>query len=236
MDLASRSGVQRTRANFEIFIQKKRERRMVSCRSFLIALALVIGLGAVDGRASQKSPLDRTLIVGTKEAPPFAMKDSAGAWTGISIQLWRLLAADLNLRFEFRELDLQGLLDGVKGGSLDAAVAALTITPEREQTFDFTHPFYTTGLGIAYAPKHRNPWLSVLKRFLSLAFLKVVAGLSFLLLGVGILVWWFERRRNPGQFGGRSGKGIGAGLPLSSYRASRRQSLPLLPSPSWSLQ
>jgi ABC-type amino acid transport substrate-binding protein len=185
---------------------------MVSCRSFLIALALVIGLGAVDGRASQKSPLDRTLIVGTKEAPPFAMKDSAGAWTGISIQLWRLLAADLNLRFEFRELDLQGLLDGVKGGSLDAAVAALTITPEREQTFDFTHPFYTTGLGIAYAPKHRNPWLSVLKRFLSLAFLKVVAGLSFLLLGVGILVWWFERRRNPGQFGGRSGKGIGAGF------------------------
>jgi ABC-type amino acid transport substrate-binding protein len=47
---------------------------------------------------------------------------------------------------------------------------------------------------------------------LSLAFLKVVAGLSFLLLGVGILVWWFERRRNPGQFGGRSGKGIGAGF------------------------
>ncbi len=185
---------------------------MVFCRSFLIALALVIGLAAVNGRASERSPKDRTLIVGTKEAPPFAMKDSAGAWTGISIELWRQLAADLNLRFEFRELDLQGLLDGVKGGSLDAAVAALTITPEREQIFDFTHPFYTTGLGIAYAPQHKKPWLAVFKRFLSYAFLKVIVGLSLLLLIVGMLVWWFERKKNPGQFGGGGGKGVAAGF------------------------
>jgi ABC-type amino acid transport substrate-binding protein len=185
---------------------------MVSSRNFLIALALVIGLSALDSGASEKPTPDRMLVVGTKEAPPFAMKDRAGTWSGISIELWRLIAVDLNLKFNFKEFDLQGLLDGVKSGSLDAAVAALTITPEREQIFDFTHPFYTTGLGIAYAPKVRNPWLAVLERFLSLAFLKVVAGLSFLLLVVGILVWWFERRRNPGQFGGRSGKGIGAGF------------------------
>ena len=105
-------------------------------RSFLVAMALVIGLGAADGRAAQNPSLDRTLIVGTKEAPPFAMKDSTGSWTGISIQLWRQLAAELNLDFEFRELDLKGLLDGVKGGSLDAAVAALTITPEREKLLE----------------------------------------------------------------------------------------------------
>ncbi len=181
-------------------------------RSLFVALAFLIGLGAVDGSLAQKPSLDRTLIVGTKEAPPFAMKDSTGSWTGISIQLWRQLAADLNLNFEFRELDLKGLLDGVKDGSLDAAVAALTITPEREQLLDFTHPFYTTGLGIAYAPQHKKPWLAALKKFLSPAFLKVVASLTLLLLVVGILVWWFERKKNPEQFGGDRGKGIGAGF------------------------
>jgi ABC-type amino acid transport substrate-binding protein len=30
-----------------------------------------------------------------------------------------------------------------------AAVAALTITAEREKHFDFSHPFHTRGLGIA---------------------------------------------------------------------------------------
>jgi len=103
-------------------------------------------------------------------------------------------------------------LDGVVNGSLDAVVAALTITMEREQRFDFTHPFYTTGLGIAVASKQRNPWLSTLKRLASPGFIKVAASLALLLFGVGLLVWWFERRKNPQQFGGGAARGIGSGF------------------------
>ncbi|MEX1350472.1 MAG: transporter substrate-binding domain-containing protein, partial [Desulfobacterales bacterium] len=62
----------------------------------------------------------------------------------------------MNLPFEFRELDLQGLLDGVADGSLDIAVAAMSITAEREEICDFSHPYYVTGLGIAIAPKHKT--------------------------------------------------------------------------------
>jgi polar amino acid transport system substrate-binding protein len=75
----------------------------------------------------------RTLIVGTREGPHFAMKNNEGTWTGFSIDLWRQIAAALNLPFEFRELDLQGLLDGVADGSLDIAVAAMSITAKREE-------------------------------------------------------------------------------------------------------
>ena len=32
---------------------------------------------------------NRELVVGTKEAPPFAMKAPDGSWTGLSIDLWR---------------------------------------------------------------------------------------------------------------------------------------------------
>ena len=38
-------------------------------------------------------PLDaRELVVGTKVAPPFAMKAEDGTWRGISIDLWRRVA------------------------------------------------------------------------------------------------------------------------------------------------
>jgi hypothetical protein len=42
----------------------------------------------------------------------------------------------------------------------------------------------------------------------------VVAALSLILLGSSHLIWWFERRQNPGQFlpgylRGLSGKGSG---------------------------
>jgi ABC-type amino acid transport substrate-binding protein len=171
----------------------------------LVLLLAGVALGKPD-------PTSRHLIVGTKEAPPFAIKTIKGDWSGISIDLWRQIAAQLEYPFEFREQPLQGLLDGIVDGSLDVVVAALTITSGREQRFDFTHPFYTTGLGIAAASKQRNPWLSTLKRFASAGFIKVAASLALLLFGVGLLVWWFEKRRNPQQFGGGVARGIGSGF------------------------
>jgi len=185
---------------------------MVILRSILLCVTLLIVL-ASSGLEAQEQPLGhRTFVVGTKEAPPFSMKTEDGSWRGISIDLWNEIASELNLTFGFRELDLAGLLDGVANGNLDVAVAALTITPEREKAFDFTHPFHTTGLGIAVVPKTKSPWIAVMKRFFSLAFLQVLAALSVLLLGVGILVWWFERKRNPRQFGDGTVKGIGSGF------------------------
>jgi hypothetical protein len=40
----------------------------------------------------------------------------------------------------------------------------------------------------------------VAKGFISTAFLKVVATLTLVLLGVGILIWWVEHKKNPQQF------------------------------------
>ena len=175
-----------------------------------LSMSMMLMIGSVN---AQQQPLpQKTLMVGTKEAPPFSMKEPDGNWTGISIDLWRQIAAELNLTYEFRELDLKQLLDGVKNRSLDAAVAALTITSEREKNFDFTHAYYTTGLGIAVASKVRNPWFAVFRRFLSFAFLKVVLTLALVLLAVGFLVWWFERKKNPQQFNGNVARGIGSGF------------------------
>ena len=110
------------------------------------------------------------------------------------------------------DLSLEAETDQCADGTLHAAVAALTITADREKMMDFSHPFYSAGIGIATAAKGGNPWYAVLKRFLSLAFLKIAGALALVLFGVGLLVWLFEKRRNPGQFGGGLIKGIGAGF------------------------
>ena len=178
----------------------------------IVSLIILLMLGIAGVPAAEQALPERKLVVGTKEAPPFSMKTKDGDWTGISIELWRGIAKELKLTFEFRELTLKHLIDDVASGSIDAAVAALTITPEREKMLDFTHSFYSTGLGIAVMAKKGNPWIVVVRRFTSLAFLKVVFALALVLLGVGLLVWWFERRKNPDQFGGNPAKGIGSGF------------------------
>jgi polar amino acid transport system substrate-binding protein len=96
--------------------------------------------------------------VGTKAAPPFAMKAEDGTWRGVSIDLWRCIANQIHLRYRFQETTLKGLTDGVAEGSFDASVAALTVTDARHRMVDFTQPFYSTGLAIAAASDAGISW------------------------------------------------------------------------------
>ncbi|MBU0614392.1 transporter substrate-binding domain-containing protein [Patescibacteria group bacterium] len=152
------------------------------------------------------------ITVGFKQAPPFTIKNDKGEWEGISIELWQEIASELKLSYEINEYSLKDLQTSLKNKSIDVAVAALTITEDREKKYDFTHPFYTTGLGIAVKFKQKSNVFALLARLFSTDFLKVI-GLLVLTIGiVGTLVWVFEREKNQEQFGGKPHHGIGAGF------------------------
>ena len=189
-------------------------------RALLLCSGLLVWSCAV--AQAQTPVVHNPLIVGTKEAPPFSMKDSEGQWTGISIELWQNLAAELKLDYQFKEMDLEDLLSGVQSNSLDAAVAAITVTSERERVMDFTHPFYTTGLGIAVSAPNGTPWLAVIRRVLSWQFLAIIGTLALVLMCVGLLVWLFERRKNSEQFGGKTVHGIGSAFWWSAVTMTTR--------------
>jgi ABC-type amino acid transport substrate-binding protein len=158
--------------------------------------------------AETNTMIGKKVIVGTKPAPPFSYKNEKGVWTGISIDLWRNIANELGLQYELKEFDLKGLLNAVEKKSVDFGVAAITITPARENVFDFSHAFYHTGLGIAVAVKQQSsPILTIAKQVLSFQFLGYLLTLIFTLLCVGFLIWLAERRRNPDQYR-RGVKGI----------------------------
>jgi ABC-type amino acid transport substrate-binding protein len=175
----------------------------VRCR--LIGLVFASLLAGVSLASAQ----ERTLIIGTKEAEPFVLRSPSGALRGISVDLWRSVAADLELEYEYRELELDELLAGLADGSVDVGVAALTVTGARERRFDFTHAYYSSGLRIAIASQPSEGMLGVLARVEFSAFLKALAALFAVVWIAGALVWLFERRRNPEQFGGGLIRGMG---------------------------
>jgi len=172
---------------------------------------LLLMLAVPGSAAPTRTPAGDALSVATRHAPPFAIKQEDGNWHGISIDLWREIAEQMELKYRFREMGLKDMLAAVERGEADAAVAALTITADREKRMDFTHPFLSTGLGIAVPLDAGGGWLAVTERFVSGAFLRVMAVLLGLLLAVGVFVWLLERRRNE-QFGGTPAQGIGSGL------------------------
>lgn len=160
----------------------------------------LLGLAAALATTAWGQSSGRPLVVGTKAAEPFVIRDADGSWRGISIELWQRLATDLGLTYEIRERPLQELISGAADGTLDVAVAAITATAEREERVDFSHPFYSTGLGIAVRSQPAGGWVLV-RRVFSGAFVGAIALLTAVLLAVGVVVWLLERRGNPSQFG-----------------------------------
>lgn len=196
----------------------------------LVAKWTIIALAAIlagpplfqSAQAQPVSPETRELVVGTKEAPPFAMKSDDGAWSGISIDLWRRIADEKKWRYRIEEEQtVQGLLDGVTNGKFDVAVAALTVTAAREKVLDFTSAFYSTGLGIAVMDGGPPSWMPVITALTSFGFAQAVLALIGLALLVGLIVWFFERRHNE-EFGGSLARGLSSSVWWTTVAMTQR--------------
>jgi len=86
----------------------------IGYRNSLVAVAVAV-LAAVllfAGVANSQEPahapkVARTrLVVGLIESPPFCVRSEDGSWSGISVELWQGIAADLGIDTEFRETTL----------------------------------------------------------------------------------------------------------------------------------
>ncbi len=178
-----------------------------------LALALALALAAPP-EAAEPAPAPtpaRPLVVGVTNTPPFVVGEAGERWTGTAMDLWRNLADELHLNYTLEPRDIDGLLRGLEDGSLDAAVAAITVTAEREQRVDFTHPFFTTGLAVAVAHRPPETWFDIFLAVFSVAFFRMILTFAAMQLVIGALMWLLERGHNP-NFPQRPGPGLLAGL------------------------
>jgi len=181
----------------------------VKVAGFRVSLAFV--LASLPSLALANSPTAaEPLIVATHDAPPFVMATSDG-FRGVTVELVRRISEELGFAYRFQAMGLTETLDAVAAGKAAAAAGALTITAEREERVDFTHPFLTSGLGVAVPARDAITSVTALRRIASEPFLHTLAVLLGLLTLLGGLMWLSERRHNT-QFPAHPLHGIGAGL------------------------
>ena len=171
------------------------------CKAIPLCLYAVLGfavtLSSLAGNAAEGADAKERafLHVGTMHSPPFSIRQSDGSWGGISIDLWRKIADELEVHYQIEERSLSDLISGVASGEVDVAVAALTITESREKLLDFTHPIHSTGLAIAAKPgKSGNVWFSVFQQLFTWQFIQMVGALVLMLLVVGFVIWLVEHK------------------------------------------
>ncbi|MCH8568877.1 MAG: transporter substrate-binding domain-containing protein [Balneolales bacterium] len=187
----------------------------IFCVSLLLTLGSAlfppVSVFATESGLSVSSSTNEQIVVGTRIAPPFVIQDDDGTLHGLSVSLWKHIAGEMDLDYRFELMEITEMIEAATNGDVFASVSALTITAEREEVVDFSHPFFVSGYGIAVNYVPQGIWQAFLAIF-STDFLYVTGLLVLVLLFWGALVWYFEHKNNPDEFGGSTAEGIGSGF------------------------
>jgi len=169
-------------------------------RSLVLMLVVTLA-GLMAPAAAQSPPGEGTVRVATRVVPPLVIEGS-GKLSGFSIELWNSIAERLALKSEFVAYpDVKSLLDAVRAGHADTAIAAISITAEREREFEFSLPMLDAGLQILVRSDGvgtDNPLSGLLRVLLSKTLLLWLSIAAVLVIVPAHLLWLIERGHKDG--------------------------------------
>jgi polar amino acid transport system substrate-binding protein len=143
------------------------------------------------------TPTSGELRVATRLLPPFAMENN-GSYTGFSMELWQKIAAELGKTSKIVVYPtLPEVLSAVQDKKVDAAIAAISITAEREQKLDFSYPMFNAGLQILVRTPQKSGFVpNLLRDLFSPVFLQLF-GIALAMVVVAAHVVWLLERNHP---------------------------------------
>lgn len=157
---------------------------------------------------SSKAPFK----VGTSEIEPFVSLEDETPY-GYDIELWTKIADDLDIQTQWVPYgSFAEMMDDLAEGELDAAVAGISITAEREAgDFDFSYPTYRSGLQLMMRSPNNTLWGTITHSVFSWNVWRPLLLVMATSAGVGALIWLFEHKHND-HFSQNPINGIGQGI------------------------
>jgi polar amino acid transport system substrate-binding protein len=110
---------------------------------------------------------DQQMITVASEAsyPPMEFLDDNGEIVGFDIDLIKALAKKTNLKVKVNNVAWEGIFGTLIAGNADVIASSVSITPDRKKQFDFTAPYFKSGivLVVRSEDKDKYPDLDSLK-------------------------------------------------------------------------
>lgn len=108
---------------------------------------------AADAPAEGGVEVSVTLVMGTEATfPPYEFVDADGSIAGIDAEVAQAIADKLGVSLEIKDMAFNSLISAVQGGSIDFAMAGMTVDPERAESVDFSTS-YATGVQVVIVPE-----------------------------------------------------------------------------------
>lgn len=123
------------------------------------AATLLLGTAAAATAAPLNTEVQRaaddtpTYVIATDTTfAPFEFRDTkSGDLVGIDMDMMQEIAKREGFKVDIRSLGFQAALSAVQAGQADGVIAGMSITDERKEIFDFSEPYFESGVQMAVA-------------------------------------------------------------------------------------
>ncbi|MCQ2487788.1 MAG: transporter substrate-binding domain-containing protein [Clostridia bacterium] len=108
-----------------------------------LALALVMVLAfAACTKAPAEDSGKKQIVMGTNAAfPPYEFVNDDGSFGGIDVDIAKAIADKLGYELVIKDMEFDSLIAAVDGGSIDFAMAGMTVTDERKESVNFSETY-----------------------------------------------------------------------------------------------
>ncbi|MFN3979589.1 MAG: ABC transporter substrate-binding protein [Caldilinea sp.] len=107
---------------------------------------------AESGKLAQIKAAGKIVVGTSADYPPYESIDADGNFVGFDMDLIRAIGEKLGVEVEIQDMPFDSLIASVQEGKIDAVIAAMQATAERDEQVDFTIPYRMTRDAFAAAP------------------------------------------------------------------------------------
>lgn len=143
---------------------------MIFMNKRLLAILLAAVLMTFDAAFAAGDKVIRVATPGTYA--PFTMYDAAAKeWSGFEIELWRAIGKKFGYQVEFLRFDIPATFAELDLGRVDTVAKQISITPARQQKYDFSRPFFFSPyfLTVAESNEEIKSWKDMAGKTIALA-------------------------------------------------------------------
>ncbi|WP_370180812.1 amino acid ABC transporter substrate-binding protein/permease [Rhodococcus wratislaviensis] len=113
----------------------------------IAALTLLVTLVAPGlAGAQEPAPGNNYTIATDITFAPFEFQDESGKLVGIDMDLLAAIAEDQGFTYQVNAVGFDAALQAVTGGQANGMIAGMSITDARKATFDFSDPYFESGV------------------------------------------------------------------------------------------
>ena len=117
-----------------------------------MAMVAVMAVGMTACGGGDDAADTKTYVIATDTTfAPFEFQNDAGEYVGVDMDLLAAIAEDQGFKYDLQYLGFDAAVQALESGQADGVIAGMSITPERQKKFDFSDPYFDSGvvMGIA---------------------------------------------------------------------------------------